>query len=290
VDSLLTASLLAADLVATVDRDQVHGFQQRDVRFFYLLFRNWIEVDVRNPGADLDLTRVRRELDKLGRRGRLREIDTIGRGRGGVRERRTARRRRGLRTPRQRYALTLAGVLALVDELVTPSPLRPFEETLFVILFATSYRALVLRRVEQASAPVAKKRVARALDPKLLLASARRDLARQCADLEERIESGDQLREAAAKAFARGTSDRETVAILERISPYQLHNVRPLGELLLSLPPDIRRYEIGDGITARRDLMFAPLLQIVRAQLDVIGRLEPVATAIAGGLRLSSVA
>ena len=273
MDSLLTASLLAADLVATVDRDEVRGFQQRDVRFFYLLFRNWIEMDVRHPGADLDLTRVRRAMEALGRRGRIRTLRPP--------------RRKG-RTPRRRYVLTLAGVLALVDDLVTVAPPRPFEETLFVILFAASYRALVLRRVEQASAPVATKRVARALDPKQLIANARRDLARQCADLEERIASGDDLRVAAERAFAAGTSDRDTVAILERISPYQLHYVRPLGDLLLSLPPDVRRYEIGDGITARRELMFAPQLHLARTQLDMIVRLEPVAAAIAAGLRLSS--
>ncbi|MFN0245822.1 MAG: hypothetical protein ACKV2T_02870 [Kofleriaceae bacterium] len=277
MDSLFTAALLAADLTATVDRAEALGFQQRDVRFFYLLFRNWLEVDVRHPDADLDLTRVRRELIKLGRRGRVREL-------------RKARRRRGVRTPRQRYVLTLAGVLALVDELVTASPLRPFEETLFVILFAASYRELLIRRVEQASAPVARRRIARALDPKQLIAHARRDLVRQCSDLEERISSGDELRDAADRAFAEGKSDAETVAILERISTYQLHYVRPLGDLLLSLPPRVRRYEIGDGITARRDLMFAPLLRLVRAQLDVIGRLESAATAIAAGQRLSSAA
>jgi hypothetical protein len=274
VDSLLTASLLAADLASTVDRDVPRGFQQRDVRFFYLLFRNWLEMDVRQPGSDLDLTRVRRALEALARKRRIRTLPA-------------PRRHRSARTPRQRYSLTLAGVLALVDELVASAP-RAFEETLFVILFAASYRSLVIRRVEQASAPVAKKRVARALDPKLLLAAARRDLVRQCADLEERISSGDDLRRAAEHARTTGVSDRETVAILERISPYQLHYIRPLGELLLSLPPEIRRYEIGEGITARRELVFAPLLRIARTQLDVIVKLEPVATAIAAERRRSA--
>lgn len=274
MDSLLTAALLAADLAATVDRDEAKGFQQRDVRFFYLLFRNWLEMDVRHPDFDLDLTRVRRECEKLATRGRLRAL------RG---------RRRAGRTPRQRYTLTLAGVVALVDDLVTATPERTFEETLFVILFAASYRALVLRRVDQASAPVARKRIARALDPKQLVTLARRDLARQCADLEQRIAEGDELREAADDAFAAGRTDHEVAGMLERISSYQLHYVRPLGELLLSLPPEVRRYEIGDGITARRDLIFAPQLRLVRTQLELIGNLEPVAAAIAAGARQRGV-
>ncbi len=247
--SLLTASLLAADLAAT------SGFQQRDVRFFYLLFRNWLEIDVRQPGADIDLTQIRRACEGLG--PRLRAIP---------------RRRTAGRLPRTRYQLTLAGVLALVDELVAPSPTRSFEESLFVVLFAASYRAHVIRRVEPA--PVARKRVARALDPRMIIAGLRRELQRQCDDLEKRIAEGDQLRQAAERARERGADDREVAAIMEKLSTYQLHYLRPLGELLLSLPPEIRRHEMGDGITARRELVFGPLLAVTRAQLQQLVAIE----------------
>lgn len=260
--SLLTAALLAADLAASTERP---GFQQRDVRFFYLLFRNWLEVDVRQPGADIDLTQIRRACERLAARGRLRALPV---------------RRRGGRVPRTRHVLTLAGVIALVDELVAPAPARSFEESLFVVLFAASYRAHVIRRVEQASAPVARKRVARALDPKAIVAGLRRELRRQCDDLEERIASGDQLRDAVVRAHAAGADDREIVKTMERLSTYQLHHVRPLGELLLSLAPDVRRHEMTDGITARRELVFGPLLALTRAQLDLLTTIEPAAISL----------
>lgn len=253
--SLLTAALLAADLASTVDRVEAAGFQQRDVRFFYLLFRNWLEVDVRQPGADIDLTQVRRACEQLASRGRLRAIPR--------------RRARG-RLPRERYQLTLAGVTALVDELVAPSPTRSFEESLFVVMFATSYRAHVIRRVDQASAPVARKRVARALDPRVIVTGLRRELRRQIDDLEERITSGEQLRVAAERALTDGTDDRDVARMMERLSTYQLHNVRPLGELLMSLPPDVRRHEMTAGISARRELIFRPLLELTRAQDRVL--------------------
>lgn len=247
--SLLTASLLAADLAASA------GFQQRDVRFFYLLFRNWLEVDVRQPGADIDLTQIRRACEGLG--SRLRAIP---------------RRRKAGRLPRTRYQLTLAGVVALVDELVAPDPTRSFDESLFVVLFAASYRAHVIRRVEHA--PVARKHVARALDPRTVIAGLRRELQRQCDDLEKRIAEGDRLREAAERARERGAEDREVAAMMETLSTYQLHYLRPLGELLLSLPPEIRRHEMGAGITARRELVFGPLLQVTRAQLQQLVAIE----------------
>jgi hypothetical protein len=140
-------------------------------------------------------------------------------------------------------------------------------------MFATSYRAHVIRRVDQASAPVARKRVARALDPRVIVTGLRRELRRQLDDLEERITSGEQLRVAAERALADGTTDRDVARMMERLSTYQLHNVRPLGELLMSLPPDVRRHEMTDGITARRELIFRPLLELTRAQDRVLAAL-----------------
>jgi hypothetical protein len=260
--TLMTASLLTADLTAVVDREKadVRGFMLCDARFFFLLFRNWLEHDLREPDTDIDLTQLKRACERLAARRRLAVVPP-------------AKRRRG-RRPRTRYVLTLAGVLALVDDLVAWTPERTFEEGLFVVLFASSYRALVMRRAEQAGAPVARRHVARALDPRVIIATLRRALTKQIADLEERMASGDQLYAAASSLRAAGASDTAIVRELERISPYQLNYMRPLGELLLSLPIDIRRYEMSDGITARRELIFTPLLQLARAQLGVLAKLE----------------
>lgn len=270
--TLLTASILAADLAAVVDRDagDVRGFMLRDARFFFLLFRNWLELDLRDPDTDLDLTQVRRSCDRLAAQ---RRIDV-----------RRPPRRAG-RRPRTRYVLRLAGVVALVDDLVAWNPERTFEESLFVVLFAASYRALVIRRVEQAGAPVARRHVARALDPRTVIATVRRSLARQHADLRARMAGGDRLLDAAAAARAGGATDVEIVRRLEALAPYQLHYIRPLGELLLSLPTEVRRYEMSDGIAARRELMFRPLLRQTEAQLRLLDDLEPLAAATARNVR-----
>lgn len=49
--------------------------------------------------------------------------------------------------------------------------------------------------------------------------------------------------------------------------------------------PGIRDFEIGDGITARRDLIFRPLPQQTTAQLRVLTELEPLALAVASERR-----
>jgi hypothetical protein len=85
----LHAALLAAHGAAT---PQV-GFRAADVRFFFLLFTNWMESDVLRPGQDVDLTQVRRMLDRLTRAGLAAPVATAG-GR--------ARERRGYRSLRWR--------------------------------------------------------------------------------------------------------------------------------------------------------------------------------------------
>src|SRR5258705_12782961 len=90
--TLLTASLLAADLAAVIDRERadVRGFMLRDARFFFLLFRNWLELDLREPDTDIDLTQVRRACEHLATRRRIVILPA---------------RPRGGRRPRTRYRL-----------------------------------------------------------------------------------------------------------------------------------------------------------------------------------------
>lgn len=230
----------------------------RDVRFYFLLFRNWLELDIREPGSDIDLTQIRRACDRMHRAGWLERIAPL--------RTRTSPRRR----PRARHVLTDAGVVGLVDALVLGTPDRPFEEGLFVILFATSYGGPLVRRVE----PPRRKHLTKALDPHRIIANLRHGLARQRSDLEARIDGGNRLVAASALARKQGAADAEIARHLEKLDPYQLQHVRPLGELLLSFPRDVRRYEMNEGITARNKLIFEPLLQQARAQQQILDKIE----------------
>ena len=130
------------------------GFRASDVRFFFLLFTNWIEHDVLRPEQDLDLTQVRRVLGRLAEQG-WPERASAARRRGGGRPRRRrapprrerapkSRRRPARPPPGERHVLTAAGLLGLVESIIEPRGRRPLEESLFVACFAAIYRQAIL--------------------------------------------------------------------------------------------------------------------------------------------------
>jgi hypothetical protein len=256
-----TTFVAAAILAAHCASDRAQGFRPSDVRFFFLLFTNWIEHDVLRPGQDLDLTQVSRVLERLAGAGSVARVGA---------------RRRG--TPRAaRFALTRKGLLALVRALVDTRPSRPFEEVLFVVYFTASYRGAILARVEgdaHALAPSERRRAVGLLDPHRVIEAARRTLILVLADVETRAAEGAVLSGAAHAARAEGALLTEIAGRLERLSPYQMHRVRPFAEMLTSLPEDLLVFEISEGIDLRVKLIFEPLAEQIRRQLAILEQVE----------------
>lgn len=265
----------AALLAAHGARAREGGFRPSDVRFFFLLFSHWAEHDVTRPSQDIDLTQVRRTLVPLVQAGWAERVSGAGRG----------AERTGRPAPRgKRYVLTAEGLVGLAERLAAADRL-PLEEALFVVCFAASYRDAVLTRVEgRGRAPSAsvRRRVERALDPVRLVASARRTAASLLEDLEEREVAGFALQAQARAALEHGVSDAELARRVEDLGGHQLQRVRPLGELLLALPEDLRRFELTEGMGLRSWLLFAPLAERARAEVAVLERLE---RALAAGER-----
>lgn len=245
------AAVLAADAAQVGGQ----GFGAADVRFFFLLFTNWVEHDVLHPEHDLELTQVRRVLERL-----------VGDGW-------AARTRRGARG--KRFLLRGAGVVGLAAVLGdTLDAGRPFEEALFVVGFASSYGTAIRARIralgEGRRGP---KEVSRLLDPHALVARARRRTRAVLADLDERITSGKEL---AAEA-ARATDEGDALRRLGARGSYQLERVRPLADLFRALPADVRRFELEAGIALRVRLLFEPLAARARTEL---AQLEAVDAAL----------
>ena len=123
-------------------------------------------------------------------------------------------------------------------------------------------------------APEAERRVSELLDPRRVLAAARRTHQELLADLEARVDAGNKLAAEAGRARSDGKTDAEIVSRLEKLGSYQLHRVRPLSELMASLPEDLLRLELEHGIAARTQLLFAPMAERVRAEGAILDRLE----------------
>jgi hypothetical protein len=239
----------AAILAADAARD-AGGFRANDVRFYFLLFTNWVEHDLVRPDQDLELTQVRRVLERLAARGWARSSGQ------------KARARRG-----GAHTLTPSGVVGLVEELVAARAERTFDEMLFLVLFAASYRDLVALHDPS-------KRVEDLLDPRRLLRAARSTVSSVSADLETRVAAGHAIERSVADATQRGLDAIAIARRLEQVDAYQLQRIRSLSELFASLPDAIARHEVERGIALRRQLLFEPLAERARAELAILDRLE----------------
>ncbi len=248
----LTAALLAADAAAP------DGFRPADVRFYFLLFTNWMGDDHLRPGADLDATQVRRALRHLAGDGLAREA-----------ARDDAATARG-----PRWSLTSPGIVRLVEALTDPRAPRRFEEVVLLATVAASYAGTIAARV-RGGGRGDERRVRARLDPRVILRAERRRLADALVDLEARRDAGPALAAAARRALAEGADPIEAAAALEaRGLRYQLHPVRPLREVLAALPEPLRRFELERGLALRARAVFAPLCEDLRARIGLLERLE----------------
>jgi hypothetical protein len=248
--TLLTAAILAANGAA----ERSDGFRPTDVRFFFLLFANWVERDLETPGHDLDLTQVRRALDQLVAGGAAQRIALRG------------RQLRG-----RRYVLEVSGVIALATELFSPRAAPPIAEALFAVCFAACYGPILAGPTTGLSA-LQRRRVAQLCDLKRIVREATRRVRERISDLDERIRSSLALSERAARLRARGARDDEVARRLEAEKAYQLHHVRPFAAVIGALPKPQRGFELGPAMELRARLLFEPLAAAARAELGVWAR------------------
>lgn len=245
----LLAALLAADT-------GTEGFLATDVRFFFLLFTNWIEGDQLRPDAELDLTQVRRVLVRL---------RTEGLAEGGA----------GGGAPRgARWRLTGRGVLRIAEELADPAPDRAFAEVVFVATIAALYAEVIAPRAGPEGGG-AERRLRARFEPRRILRAERERLGAALVDLEARVRAGAELGAAARALRAQGLEPLEVAARLEAGGrSYQLRSVRPLPEVLAALPPGLRQVEVDRGIAFRARTLFQARAAELRGRILQLERLE----------------
>jgi hypothetical protein len=249
------AALLAAH--AASERD---GFAPSDVRFFVRLFENWLERDVRFPGEDVDLTQLRRGIDKL------------------VKDRWARTQDLGGTTRTKRHRLTHEGIVGLAELVADPSTHRSLDEALFAFTFATTYGDAIIHRLSSARLDArretlptdVRRRLRRVLDPRAILSGAKAELQRARVDLQRRIHEGRELLDIIARGRRQAWNDETILERLEAKSPYQLQPVRAMRDLFHALPAELRRLELDTGIEARIDGIFVPLAKRIDAEILVL--------------------
>jgi hypothetical protein len=140
----------------------------------------------------------------------------------------------------------------------------------FVVALMAAYRGPLL---EQLTADEAD-RMRGVLDPRRLIGRVRRRTERVLRDLETRIAQSGQMAREGAEWRRAGVSETVIAARLEQLGVYQLQHVREFASFVLSLPEDLRVFELGPGFHFRSQIIFETLAEQMRGQLRALGGLE----------------
>lgn len=231
------------------------GFRVRDLGFFLELFLNWSE--------DFDPTRVPVQTTQLSRY--LTELVKDG----------FARRTSRSRGPT--FRLTRVGLLELLNRLTnTQTPIPP-AQTLFRICFVKSYRPWLARLVEQEGTrfPAALAiELAALLDVESLIAEELKRIERALVRIERRITDAQHTSALTTNRLAAGVPFDEVVREVERRYPYDLNSMKPLHELISSISPDQRSWELQKGNVLRAVTMWEPQRAILEETARQLRRLR----------------
>jgi hypothetical protein len=224
------------------------GFRVRDVAFFLELFLNW--------SHDFDPTHNSLQRTQLGR-----YVEGLVQ---------TGYARRTARSGTKVYRLTRLGLLEILTRLTdTREPLPP-AQTLFRICFVQGYKPWLERLVQQegsAFPPAMVLELRAVLDVENLLAAEIRRVERAIDGLERRIHDAERASALSINRLQAGVSLPEVVREVETRYPYELNSMKPLRELIDSIAPDQRAWELQHGNILRARTLWKPQREILREVL-----------------------
>jgi hypothetical protein len=230
------------------------GFRLRDLRFFTELFLNWTE-DADVSYSALQNTQLARFTSQLVNEGFA---------------------KRGTRKEITTFRLTRLGLLELLTRITSLSQhLRP-SITLFRICFLKSYKhrleALVAR--EGAHFPHSLKlELATLLDIEALVEQEIKRVEKALQRVEKRIEDAVQTSSLTKNRLATHTPFAQVVEEVESRFPYELNTAKPLRELIASIAPDQRRWELEEGNITRTRTLWEPQRALLRELLNQLKRI-----------------
>ena len=227
------------------------GFRLRDIRFFVELFLNWSE-DVESATHALQNTQLARFLSTLTENGFA---------------------KRSSKRSVQLFRLTRLGLLELLNRIIASKNVFHPSTALFRICFIKSYRPRLQALVEREGAHFPhslRVELAALLDVETLVEHEISRVERALKRAEQRIEDALKTSALTKNRLAAGTPFSEVVREVEERYPYELNTMKPLEELIASIAPDQRQWELEDGNLIRAETIWKPqraLLQSLLAQL-----------------------
>ena len=233
------------------------GFRLRDLRFFTELFLNWTEAHQSSFSA-VQNTQLARYLEDLVKAGFAKRV---------------TKRKVGF------FHLSRLGLLELLARIVGSRASSPASSILFRICFLKSYKprleALVAR--EGAHFPHSLKlELSALLDVEHLLQEEIRQTESAIGRVERRIEDARSTSALARNRLAARVPFDEVVKEVEARYPYDLNSTKPLQELIASIAPDQRRWELEEGNVIRTKTIWEPQRALLR---ELLRQLKGLASA-----------
>ena len=246
--------LLCAATVAAHSSTEHPGFRQKDVRFLFDLFTNWVEACFSSGVPPVQNTQIVRYLDLLVRGGYIK---------------RTAERMK------PRYRLTRIGLIELLTRIVNAKVVHR-EEFFFLFYFVKNYRVRLSGLVQREGSqfpPSLRIELEALLDVRALI---EREIARTEAEIRKlaaRMHDADATSDLARARLKQGVPLRAIVEEAEKKYPYEFNSQKPLHELIDSIPGDQRQWEIEVGNRKRSEELWAPMRQVLRGYLAELKKL-----------------
>lgn len=231
------------------------GFRLRDLRFFTELFLNWAEdIDAAHPS--LQNTQLARFLDELVEEGFA---------------------KRATKKTITSFRLSRLGLLELLTRITSSKHTSYPSTALFRICFLKSYRPrledLVAR--EGAHFPHSLKlELASLLDVEALISEDIKRVERALKRVEKRIDDAVETSALTKNRLAARVAFADVVQEVEERYPYELNTAKPLGELIASIAPDQRRWELEEGNLIRARTLWEPQREVLRVFMAQLKRIQ----------------
>jgi hypothetical protein len=246
---------VASGTIAAHASFNAEGFRLRDLRFFTELFLNWTEDgDISQP--PLQNTQLSRYISEL-----------VGQGFA----------KRSSKRDATTFRLTRLGLLELLNRIVSSAQTAHPLIALFRICFIKSYKPRLEALVAQEGAHFPhslKLELSALLDVESLLEQEVKRTERALQRIEKRIEDAVQTTALTKNRLAAQVPFSQVVHEVESRYPYELNTTKPLRDLIASIAPDQRRWELEEGNITRARTLWEPQRALLRELLNQLKRIS----------------
>jgi hypothetical protein len=240
----------AGAILAAAATSSLGDFRARDVRFFLELFSNWIETNYSEGTLLVQNTQISRFLAELTLEGTLKKKTT---------------------KKLKLYYLTRSGIVELSSMLIHDTEAGRRERFFFVVYFLSSYKKIIISMIEKDKKRypyILSLELERLLDAQSVINKEVERVRFEMKQLRLRISLALESADMFEQEIAGGADLRSTLKKFQARFPYGMNNVKPLTDLVNTLPPALQKWEPAQGNRKRVKGIWGPHLHLLGEYLE----------------------